>query len=68
MVLFLPGPDALKQVQLNGDEGLLDADFPAHTGLGFSNRMGKRCLSELGGHFLILHDHCSFVSPNCFSA
>ncbi|BDA42299.1 probable zinc finger CCCH-type with G patch domain-containing protein at C-terminar half [Coccomyxa sp. Obi] len=43
-----PGPDELEQVQLNIDEELLDADMPVHTGLGFGNRMGKRCLSELG--------------------
>ena len=52
-LLFPPGPDALEQVQLDVDEELLDADFPAHTGLGFGK--GKRCLSELGEPSVYMH-------------
>ena len=48
-----PGPDGLAQAQLDIDEELLDADLPAHTGLGFGK--GKRCLSELGEPSVYMH-------------
>lgn len=62
-MLISPGSDALERVQLNIDEELLDADMPAHTGLGFGNRMGKRCLSELGRPFYICASFSTCAPP-----